>query len=131
MEGSKRRIKIKRKIVKNIKTKRIWASNQMNYLAMPDKYTISFSPEMTKIASQDGGIETITKIFINPNNPVEIRRIELKNLGNTEETIEVTSFLEPILSSLEQDYSHKAFNNLFLSFEFLEDTNTIIVKRKQ
>ena len=116
---------------KNIKTKRIWASNQMNYLAMPDKYTISFSPEMTKIARQDGGIETITKIFINPNNPVEIRRIELKNLGNTEETIEVTSFLEPILSSLEQDYSHKAFNNLFLSFEFLEDTNTIIVKRKQ
>lgn len=116
---------------KNIKTKRIWASNQMNYLAMPDKYTISFSPEMTKIARQDGGIETITKIFINPNNPVEIRRIELKNLGNTEETIEVTSFLEPILSSLEQDYSHKAFNNLFLSFEFLEDTNTILVKRKQ
>ena len=116
---------------KNIKTKRIWASSQMNYLAMPDKYTISFSPEMTKIARQDGGIETITKIFINPNNPVEIRRIELKNLGNTEETIEVTSFLEPILSSLEQDYSHKAFNNLFLSFEFLEDTNTILVKRKQ
>ena len=116
---------------KNIKTKRIWASNQMNYLAMPDKYTTSFSPEMTKIARQDGGIETITKIFINPNNPVEIRRIELKNLGNTEETIEVTSFLEPILSSLEQDYSHKAFNNLFLSFEFLEDTNTILVKRKQ
>src|SRR5699024_4077790 len=80
---------------KNIKTKRIWASNQMNYLEMPDKYTISFSQEMTKIARQDGGIETITKIFINPNNPVEIRRIELKNLGNTEETIEVTSFLEP------------------------------------
>lgn len=116
---------------KNIKTKRIWTSGQMNYLAVADKYSISFSPEMNKIIRQDGGIETITKIFINPNSPVEIRRIELKNLGNTEETIEVNSFLEPILSSLEQDYSHKAFNNLFLSFEFLEDTNTILVKRKQ
>ena len=116
---------------KNIKTKRIWTSGQMNYLAMADKYSISFSPEMSKIIRQDGGIETITKIFINPNSPVEIRRIELKNLGNTEETIEVNSFLEPVLSSLEQDYSHKAFNNLFLSFEFLEDTNTILVKRKQ
>ena len=116
---------------KNIKTKRIWTSGQMNYLAQADKYCISFSPEMSKITRQDGGIETITKIFINPNSPVEIRRIELKNLGNTEETIEVSSFLEPILSSLEQDYSHKAFNNLFLSFELLEDTNTILVKRKQ
>ena len=116
---------------KNIKTKRIWTSGQMNYLAPADKYTVCFSPEMTKIIRQDGGIETVTKVFIVPNSPVEIRRIELKNLGNIEETIEVNSFLEPILSSLEQDYSHKAFNNLFLTFEFLEDTGTILVKRKQ
>ncbi len=116
---------------KNIKTKRIWTSGQMNYLAPADKYTVCFSPEMTKFIRQDGGIETITKVFIVPNSPVEIRRIELKNLGNIEETIEVSSFLEPILSSLEQDYSHKAFNNLFLTFEFLEDTGTILVKRKQ
>ena len=116
---------------KNIKTKRIWTSGQMNYLAPADKYTVCFSPEMIKFIRQDGGIETITKVFIVPNSPVEIRRIELKNLGNIEETIEVSSFLEPILSSLEQDYSHKAFNNLFLTFEFLGDTGTILVKRKQ
>ena len=115
---------------KNIKTKRIWSSGQRNYLAPADKYSVCFTPEMSKFSRQDGGIETITKIFVMPNNPVEIRRIELKNLGNTEETIEINTMLEPILSSLEQDYSHKAFNNLFLSFEFLEDTNTIIVKRK-
>ncbi len=115
---------------KNIKTKRIWTSGQKNYLAQADKYSVAFSPEMSKFIRQDGGIETTTKIFVMPNDPVEIRRIELKNLGNTEETIEVNSMLEPILSSLEQDYSHKAFNNLFVSFEFLEDTNTIIAKRK-
>ena len=116
---------------KNIKTKRIWTSGQMNYLSLPDKYLVQFTPEMNKIIRQDGGIETTTKTFIVPNSSVEIRRIELKNLGNIEETIEVSSFIEPILSSLEQDYSHKAFNNLFLSFEFLEDTNTVLVKRNQ
>lgn len=116
---------------KNIKTKRIWTSGQMNYLSLPDKYDVYFSPEMSKFVRQDGSIETITKVFVMPNNPVEVRRIELKNLGNIEETIEVNTFLEPILSTLEQDYSHKAFNNLFLSFEFLNDTNTILIKRKQ
>ena len=115
---------------KNIKTKRIWSSGQKNYLALADKYTVCFSPDCSKFVRQDGGIETTTKVCIIPNSPVEIRRIELKNLGNSEETIEVNSYLEPILSSLEQDYSHKAFNNLFLSFEFLEDTNTIVAKRK-
>ena len=115
---------------KNIKTKRIWSSGQKNYLALADKYTASFSPDCSKFVRQDGGIETTTKVCVIPNSPVEIRRIELKNLGNSEETIEINSYLEPILSSLEQDYSHKAFNNLFLTFEFLEDTNTIVAKRK-
>ena len=116
---------------KNIKTKRIWSSGQRNYLGKADKYSVQFMPEMCKFVRQDGGIETVTKTFVLPNSPVEIRRIELKNLGNTEETIEVSSFLEPVLSSLEQDYSHKAFNNLFITFEILQNTNTIVVKRKQ
>ncbi len=115
---------------KNIKTKRIWSSGQKNYLALPDKYSVYFSPDNSKFVRLDGGIETTIKISVMPNSPVEIRRVELKNLGNAEETIEVNSYLEPILSSLEQDYSHKAFNNLFVSFEFLEDTNTIVIKRK-
>ena len=116
--------------LKNIKTKRIWTSGQMNYLAPADKYTAYFSPDRNKFVRQDGGIETTTKVVVMPDSPVEIRRIEIKNLGNYQETIEVNSFIEPVLSSLEQDYAHKAFNNLFLSFEFLEETNTILVKRK-
>ena len=115
--------------LKNIKTKRIWASSHMNYLANADKYTVYFTPEKDKFVRQDGNIETTTKIVIMPNDPVEIRTIELKNNGNTEEVIETTSVLEPVLSTKEQDYAHKVFNNLFLSYEFLEDTNTILVKR--
>lgn len=116
--------------LKDIKTKRIWTSGQMNYLALADKYNVYFAPDKSKFVRQDGGIETTTKVWVLPDNPVEVRRIELKNIGNSQETIEVNAFLEPILSSFNQDYAHKAFNNLFLSFEFLEDTNTILVKRK-
>lgn len=116
--------------LKDIKTKRIWTSGQMNYLALADKYNVYFAPDKSKFVRQDGGIETTTKVWILPDNPVEVRRIELKNIGNSQETIEINAFLEPILSSFNQDYAHKAFNNLFLSFEFLEDTNTILVKRK-
>ena len=41
---------------KNIKTKRIWTSGQMNYLAPADKYTVCFSPEMTKFIRQEHAI---------------------------------------------------------------------------
>ena len=48
-----------------------------------------------------------------------------------EETIEITTYFEPVLSSKEQDYSHPAFNNLFLITSYDEDTNSLIVKRKK
>lgn len=113
---------------KNIKTKRIWTSNYMNYLSKADKYVMCFTPDMNKITRQDGNIETITRISVAPTEPVEIRRIELVNHGIEDETIEITSFLEPLISEKEQDYAHRAFNKLFLEYEIIEDT--ILIRRK-
>ena len=36
-----------------------------------------------------------------------------------------------MLSTKSQDYSHMAFNNLFLTYEYNPETSTILVKRKQ
>jgi cyclic beta-1,2-glucan synthetase len=115
---------------KNIRTKRIWTTAYMSYLNKPDKYTIYFAPDSDKIVRQDGNIETILNTTISPNEPVEIRKVKLTNTGLTEEIIEVTSMLEPMLSTREQDYAHKVFNNLFLSYEWLEKPEILLVKRK-
>ena len=115
--------------IKNVKTKRIWTSNYTNYLSKPDKYQIKFTQDKDKIIRLDGSIETSTKVCIAPNESVELRSIELKNYGIEEELLEISSFLEPVLSSKEQDYSHMAFNNLFLTYEYIENTGTILVKR--
>ena len=116
--------------LKNVKNKRIWTSGSMSYLSKPDKYIMYFSPDKNTIVRQDGNIETITTIGIAPNDPVELRQIEIKNDGLEEETLEITTFLEPVLSKEEQDYAHKAFNNLFLSYEYLEEEKSILVKRR-
>ncbi len=117
--------------VKNIKNKKIWTNAYSNLVEKPDKYSISFAPDVTKIVRVDGNIETDTKITVSPSDSVEIRRIEIKNLGNMDEMLEISSFIEPILSTKAQDYAHPAFNNLFLSYEFINETNTILVKRKK
>lgn len=102
----------------------------MNYLAQPDKYTMYFMPDQNKIVRQDGSMETIMKNTISTEGPVEFRTIELTNHGLEPETIEVTSFFEPILSPPEQDASHPAFNNLFLNYEYVEELNSILVGRR-
>lgn len=117
--------------IKNIKNKRIWTSNYMNYLQSADKYEISMSEDVTKISRIDGSVKTVSKVTIAQEAPVEIRNISLKNNGIEEETLEVTSYIEPILSSAMQDYSHPAFNNLFLSFEYLEDGIVLAKRRKR
>ena len=116
--------------IKNIRNKNLWTNTYSKGMHKPDKYSIIFSPEQDKIVRRDENIETITRVIVSSDEPLEIRRIELKNLGNIDEVLEVTAVLEPIISNAMQDYSHKAFNNLFLSYEFLDETNTIIIKRK-
>ncbi len=116
--------------LKNVKTNRIWTTGHMSYLANPDQYAICFTPAQTKITRQDGNIETITKIGISPDEPVELRTIELINRGIEPETLEITSYLEPILSQEAQDHAHPAFNKLFLNYEYLEDTHSILVSRR-
>lgn len=114
---------------KNIRSKRIWTTSYMTYLNKPDKYTIYFAPDSNKIVRQDGNIETVLKTTISANDPVELRKVKLTNTGLTEEIIEVTSALEPMLSKREQDYAHKVFNNLFLSYEWIEKPEILLVKR--
>ncbi len=117
--------------IKNIRTKRIWNTMYKNDLVKPDKYEVRFLQDMDKFTRCDENIKTTLEIITAPEEPVEIRKIELENTGNTEETLEVSSYFEPVLSIKEQDYSHMAFNNLFLKYEYLEDINSILVKRNK
>ncbi|MCI9017118.1 MAG: hypothetical protein HFJ53_08180 [Clostridia bacterium] len=117
--------------IKNIRTKKIWSTIYDENILKPDKYEINFMPDENKMVRNDENITTTCKTIVAPNNPVEIRKIELKNNSNIEEILEVTSIFEPVLSSVQQDNSHMAFNKLFLKYEYLEDTNSILIKRNK
>ena len=110
--------------IKNLNNKQIWENTPNG------NSKIIFAPDKTEFQRRNGNIDTKTKIIVSPEDSVEIRRLELKNIGNNIETLEVTSCFEPVLSTDIQDYSHAAFNNLFLIFSRKED-GSIIIKRKK
>lgn len=113
--------------IKNIKSKKIWSSK---YIPNNGKYQISFMPDKMEQELINDNIKTKIETIIAPDEPVEIRKVSLENLGNEDEILEITSHFEPVLSPKEQDYAHPAFNNLFLIFDFDNETNSIIVKRR-
>ena len=116
--------------IKNIKNKKIWTSSNALNLSKADKFEITFSEDKNKIKRIDGSIETICNVTLSPKDPIEIRDLKLINNGIEEETIEITTAIEPLLTTLEEYISHPAFQNLFLTFEYDEEKNIFIVKRK-
>ena len=116
--------------IKDVSNKRIWVNTPIDETNRGDKYLVAFAPEKHKFVRTDADIETTTKVIVSPDDPVEIRRLELKNNGIQERTLEITNYFEPVLSTPMQDYAHMTFNNLFLTFENL-DGESILVKRKK
>ena len=114
---------------KNINSGKIWSSYISEEEYDRNNYKIEFSPDMNKITKKEENIETVVKNIIAPNESVEIRNIKIKNNGKQNETVEITSMLEPILSTASQDIAHKAFNNLFLRYDELE--NGLLVRRNK
>lgn len=116
--------------IKDVGNKRIWVNTPIDKENRGDKYNVTFAPEISKFVRTDADIESTTKVIVSPDDPVEIRRLELKNNGVQERTLEIINYFEPVLSKPMQDYAHMAFNNLFLTFEKMENEN-ILVKRKK
>ena len=117
-------------VMKNIKTKQIWSSNYKFNNEKDKKYQISFMPDKVEQEIIEGNIKSKIRTTVASNEPVELRRLTIENYGNEEEIIEVTTYFEPVLSTKEQDYAHPVFNNLFLIYEYDEETNSIVIKRK-
>ena len=114
---------------KNIRSKKIWSSFINEEEKSSCNYKVEFFPDMNKITKKVDNLETIIKNIIVPNENIEIRNIKIKNIGKEDENLEVYSVLEPILSTIDQDVAHKAFNNLFLKYEKLE--NGLLVRRNK
>ena len=115
--------------IKNIKSKTIWNATYKN--TNENQYKITFAPDKIEQEMTVQNIKTKVQTIITQEAPVEIKKLTLKNLGNTEEILEVTSYFEPVLSKKEQDYAHPVFNNLFLVYDFDEETKSVVVKRKK
>lgn len=112
--------------IKNLSNNKIISAN----LEKDNEGKVVFAPDCIKIIKTVGNIKLKTINVVAPDEPVEIRRLEITNEGDKTENLEVINYFEPVLSSKEQEYSHPAFNNLFVTYEQIE-TEEIIVKRKK
>ena len=96
----------------------------------PDEYEVLFKEERVAISRRDGTLRTKLEIVVATEDDCELRRVTLTNDGLKQRDIEVTSYLELVLTSHQADVVHPAFSNLFISTEFDAQTHTLLAKRR-
>ena len=108
--------------IKNAKTKKIFETKE--------DAEVIFSPDKVRFCKKENNLKVEEIVTVDPNKAIEIRRIEIENLGNNEEVLEIITSFEPSLSFKAQEYAHPSFNKLFLKFEENKE-NIIVEKRNQ
>ena len=114
--------------IKDVETNKIWSPANLKFLNNEQKGNVIFSPDKSEFSKSYENIKTTLSVLVAPEDPIEIRNLNIKNIGNTKKTLEISSVFEPIISSFQQDHSHKAFNNLFLSYDMID--NILVIRRK-
>ncbi len=106
--------------IKNVKTRKI--------IDTKENSKIVFAPDKAKFLKRENNLKIEEIVSLDPNKPIEIRRLEIENLGSSQEVLEIIVDFEPSMSRKMDEYSHPTFNKLFMK---LEEANENIVFEKR
>lgn len=115
--------------IKNLNSGDFWTSSFEPSLVKPDKYQAIFSEDKICFERTDGSISTNTEIIVSKEDNAEIRKITLINHSEHTRELEITSYMEGTISTLDADMAHPAFNNLFISTEYIEEHQCLMASR--
>jgi cyclic beta-1,2-glucan synthetase len=110
---------------------RTWSAAYQPTRRRPDSYEAIFAPARTEYRRREARLETYTEIAVSPEDDVEIRRVRVTNLSDHPRRVEVTSYAEVVLDSLNADISHRAFSSLFVETEILRDRQALLCHRRK
>jgi len=116
--------------VKNVTTNQHWSATYSPLNVLPDRYEVVFTPDKAAYHRADGEIETTLEVVVASDDNAEIRKVSLKNNGDTPCVIEVTSYFEAVLASRNSDVAHPAFSNLFVRTEYHPTYNALLANRR-
>jgi cyclic beta-1,2-glucan synthetase len=108
----------------------LWSATHQPTLASGSHYEAIFPQGKAEFRRSDRDIELHMEITISPEDDIEMRRLNITNLGTTKRVIEFTSYAEVVLAPQAADEAHQAFSNLFVQTELLPSKQAILCKRR-
>ena len=94
------------------------------------QYSSSFHADRVCLSAQWPQLHTHITVWVSPEDDIEFRQVELRNLSDQGVEIELISSFEVTLSSPQADEAHPAFTNLFVRAEWKGAQQALVFERK-
>ncbi|MGK0674142.1 MAG: glycosyl transferase [Halothiobacillaceae bacterium] len=92
------------------------------------EYGHAFDEGFACFIKRGHGIEARMTVWVDGDR--ELRRMSLRNLGETARRIEITSYLEPVIHHPAADAGHPAFAKLFVQTEAVPEHGALLARRR-
>ena len=115
--------------VRDLSTDKLWSNTYAPLDVMPAMYRVTFASDKIQFVRIDEGIETKTEITVIKDRYAEIRRITFTNNNEHDSDLELTSYVEVILSKHQEDEAHRVFNSMGIYSEYDADQQALICSR--
>lgn len=113
-------------------TERIWSLCYQPTRRSGEDYTVTRPDRLSlEIINTYGGIRAHATVRLDEHDPVEVWRINLKNLEDRTRTIELTSYREFTLNAPDAHLRHPDYNSIHIGTCFIKSLNAIIARNRQ
>lgn len=116
--------------LKDLSTGRVWSATHQPLGIDADIYKVQFASDRVRFLRRDGEIDTQMEVVVSSDDAAAVRKLTITNRSSTVREIELTSYAEIVLQSLDADRQHPAFGNLFIQTEWSEANSAILATRR-
>ncbi|HUL71931.1 MAG TPA: glucoamylase family protein, partial [Vicinamibacterales bacterium] len=116
--------------LRDVRSGSVWSATYQPTLHEPDEYIVTFLPERATFRRRDDEVTTELNITVSTEDDVEVRRVTVTNHSSRIREVDVTSYVEVVLTSPADDLAHPAFGKLFLETEYLPQSSALLCRRR-
>ncbi|HQT95965.1 MAG TPA: glucoamylase family protein, partial [Thermoanaerobaculaceae bacterium] len=116
--------------LRDVHTGAVWSAAYQPTAKEPDSYLVEFLAEKATFERLDHDIATRLEVAVSPGDDAEIRRVSLTNRSDRPREIELTSYVEIGLGSVDEDVANPAFGKLFVETEWIAENTALLARRR-
>ncbi|WP_242359884.1 GH36-type glycosyl hydrolase domain-containing protein [Anaeromyxobacter sp. SG17] len=117
--------------LRDVRSGRVWSATHQPTARAGGDDVVTFTIDKATFQRRDDDLATRLDVAVSPEDDVEVRRLEVTNLGDRPRELEVTSYAEIVLAPTADDLAHPAFGKLFVESEYVPECNALVCRRRR